>query len=144
MQLGYPVRREALTGVLDALLGDARYAVLVAEHPGDGVVAMIALSSRPVLRLHGWLGTIEEQVVKAMEDYGVHIVAALERHLPILATISSVAPMVGSVDATFLERTMVVFMDLVSGYVLLEEVADDRVPPAPEPVREEHPGQPVA
>lgn len=38
---------------------------------------------------------IEEQVVKAMEDYSVHIVAALERHLPILATISSVAPMVG-------------------------------------------------
>jgi biopolymer transport protein ExbB len=40
---------------------------------------------------------IEEQVVKAMEDYSVHIIAALERHLPILATISSVAPMVGSV-----------------------------------------------
>jgi len=38
---------------------------------------------------------IEEQVVKAMDDYSVHIVAALERHLPILATISSVAPMLG-------------------------------------------------
>lgn len=37
----------------------------------------------------------EEQVVKAMEDHSVHIVAALERHLPILATISSVAPMLG-------------------------------------------------
>src|SRR2546427_1159868 len=72
VQLGYPVRREALTGVLDALLGDARYAVLVAEHPGDGVVAMIALSSRPVLRLQGWLGTIEELVVKrGMRDRGI-------------------------------------------------------------------------
>ena len=30
-----------------------------------------------------------------MESYGVHIVSALERHLPILATISSVAPMLG-------------------------------------------------
>ncbi len=40
-------------------------------------------------------GKIEDQVVKAMEDYGVHIVAALEKHLPILATISSVAPMLG-------------------------------------------------
>ncbi len=39
--------------------------------------------------------SIQAQVVKTMEDYGVHIVAALERHLPILATISSVAPMVG-------------------------------------------------
>ena len=40
-------------------------------------------------------GRIEEQVVKAMEDYNVHVVAALERHLPVLATISSVAPMLG-------------------------------------------------
>lgn len=39
--------------------------------------------------------SIQSQVVKTMEDYGVHIVAALERHLPILATISSVAPMIG-------------------------------------------------
>jgi biopolymer transport protein ExbB len=38
---------------------------------------------------------IEQQVVKAMEDYAVHIVAALEKHLPILGTIASVAPMVG-------------------------------------------------
>ncbi len=38
---------------------------------------------------------IEEQVVKGMDDYSVHIVAALERHLPILATVSSVAPMLG-------------------------------------------------
>lgn len=40
-------------------------------------------------------GAIEEQVVKAMDDYSVHIVAALERHLPILGTLASVAPMVG-------------------------------------------------
>ncbi|MEE3366088.1 MAG: MotA/TolQ/ExbB proton channel family protein [Planctomycetota bacterium] len=38
---------------------------------------------------------IEEQVVKAMDDYGVHIVAALERHLPVLGTVSSAAPMLG-------------------------------------------------
>jgi hypothetical protein len=37
-----------------------------------------------------------------------------------------VGPIVGAVDETFLERMMLVFMDLVSGYVLLEEVADDR------------------
>ena len=37
----------------------------------------------------------EEQVVKAMDDYSVHIVAELERHIPVLATISSVAPMLG-------------------------------------------------
>lgn len=37
----------------------------------------------------------EEQVVKAMDDYGVHVVAALEKHLPVLATVSSAAPMLG-------------------------------------------------
>lgn len=38
---------------------------------------------------------MERQVVKSMENYGVNIVATLERHLPILATIASVAPMLG-------------------------------------------------
>jgi hypothetical protein len=37
-----------------------------------------------------------------------------------------IGPMVGTVDETFLQRMMLVFMDLVSGYVLHEEVADDR------------------
>ena len=37
----------------------------------------------------------EEQVVKAMDDYSAHIVAGLERHLPVLATVSSAAPMLG-------------------------------------------------
>jgi biopolymer transport protein ExbB len=38
---------------------------------------------------------IEEQVTKSMETYGTHVVAALEKHLPILATVASVAPMLG-------------------------------------------------
>lgn len=37
-----------------------------------------------------------------------------------------IGPMVGTVDETFLQRMMLVCMDLVSGYVLQEEVADDR------------------
>ena len=49
-----------------------------------------------VLRRLGYdAGKVEEQVIKAMDDYGVHIVAALEKHLTILATVSSVAPMLG-------------------------------------------------
>ena len=39
---------------------------------------------------------IEEQVVKAMEDYSSHITAALEKNLPILSTVATVAPMLGS------------------------------------------------
>jgi hypothetical protein len=37
-----------------------------------------------------------------------------------------IGPLVGTVDETFLQRMMLVFMDLISGYVLLEEVATDR------------------
>jgi hypothetical protein len=37
-----------------------------------------------------------------------------------------IGSIVGTVDATFLQRMMLVYMDLVSGYVLPEEVADDR------------------
>ena len=37
-----------------------------------------------------------------------------------------VRPLIGAVDETFLERMRLVFMDLVSGYVLCEEVAEDR------------------
>jgi biopolymer transport protein ExbB len=50
---------------------------------------------------------MEQQVVKSMENYGVNIVAALERHLPILATIASVAPMLGfSRDGTRDDRSI--------------------------------------
>lgn len=38
---------------------------------------------------------IEEQVTKGMDEYSVHIVAAMEKHLPLLATVSSAAPMLG-------------------------------------------------
>jgi len=35
-------------------------------------------------------------------------------------------PSIGAVDETFLERMMLVCMDLISGYLLFEEVAEDR------------------
>jgi hypothetical protein len=37
-----------------------------------------------------------------------------------------VRPVIGAVDETFFERMMRVFMDLVSGYLLFEELAEDR------------------
>ena len=59
-------------------------------------VLSVGLRKYLVLRRLGYdPGRVSDQVVRAMEDYSVHIVAALERHLPILATISSVAPMLG-------------------------------------------------
>ena len=55
---------------------------------------------------------IEQEVSKAMDDYGVHIVAALERHLPILATIASVAPMLGSVGTVV--GMVILFKDIAA------------------------------
>jgi hypothetical protein len=37
-----------------------------------------------------------------------------------------IRPMIGAVDATFLQRLILVFMALASGYLLMEEVAVDR------------------
>src|SRR5215813_7965431 len=37
-----------------------------------------------------------------------------------------IRPVIGAVDETFLQRMMLVFMDLASGYLLLEAVAVDR------------------
>src|ERR687887_2578753 len=37
-----------------------------------------------------------------------------------------IRPVIGAVDETFLQRMMLVFMDLATGYLLMEEVAADR------------------
>jgi hypothetical protein len=37
-----------------------------------------------------------------------------------------IRPVIGAVDETFLQRMMLVFMDLASGYLLMEEAAVDR------------------
>jgi len=47
-----------------------------------------------------------------MDDYSSHIVAALERHLPILATVSSVAPMLGFLGTV--HGMIIAFDDIVA------------------------------
>jgi len=77
------------------------------------VAAILAVGLRRFLllrRLNYDAARIEEQVVKSMDDYGVHIIAALERHLPILGTISAVAPMVGSVGTVV--GMVILFQDI--------------------------------
>jgi hypothetical protein len=37
-----------------------------------------------------------------------------------------IRPVIGAVDETFLQRMMLVFMDLASGYLLMEDMAEDR------------------
>ena len=55
---------------------------------------------------------IEKQVSRSMENYGTHVVAALERHLPVLATVASVAPMLGFLGTVGGMRTS--FIDIVA------------------------------
>src|SRR2546427_226685 len=62
-------------------------------------------------------------MMQALEPMLLETAAAWERE-GIAA--GEVRPIIGAVDETFLERMMLVFMDLVSGYVLFEEVAEDR------------------
>lgn len=78
------------------------------------VAAVLSVGLRKYLllrKLNYDPGQIEGQVVKGMDDYGVHIVAALERHLPILATIASVAPMLGFLGTV--QGMVVSFDDIV-------------------------------
>ena len=85
--------------VLDDLTNDRPDEALARCEAEQGPVAAVlanGMRKYVVLRKLGYdPGRLEEQVVKSMESYGVHIVAALERHLPMLAIISSVAPMLG-------------------------------------------------
>jgi len=77
---------------------DVEEALQVCNGEQGPVPAILSSGLRKYLvlrRLNYNAGRIEEQVVKAMDDYAVHVVAALERHLPVLATVSSVAPMLG-------------------------------------------------
>jgi hypothetical protein len=65
-------------------------------------------------------------VMQALEHVLLETAAAWEREG--VAT-GEVRPISGAVDETFLERMMLVFMDLVSGYLVFEEVAEDRTYP---------------
>jgi IclR helix-turn-helix domain len=91
---------------------------------GVGAETLSEFFSR--LRLDGHIGCSPSALRSIM-----HI---LERH--ILDTTAAweqdgiahgeVRPIIGAVDETFLQRMMRVFMDLVTGYLLMEEIASDR------------------
>lgn len=73
-------------------------AMTLCDREQGPVPAILAAGLRKFLvmrRLNYDPAKTEEQVIKAMDDYGVHIVAALEKHLAVLATVSSAAPMLG-------------------------------------------------
>jgi biopolymer transport protein ExbB len=105
------LRRE----VLDLLQADRVEEALERCNESQGpVAAILGAGIRKLLvlkKLNYDPGKIEEQVVKAMDDYGVHVTAALERHLPVLATVSSVAPMLGFLGTV--QGMVISFQDIV-------------------------------
>jgi biopolymer transport protein ExbB len=108
---------EALKRQVLELLQDDRVeeALELCDLQQGPVPAILSAGLRKFLvlrRLNYDPGKIEEQVVKTMDDYGVHIVAALERHLPILATVSSVAPMLGFLGTV--QGMVISFKDIVA------------------------------
>lgn len=108
----------ALRQEVQKLLQEERVeeALRICDREQGPVPAILASGLRKYLvlrKLNYDPARIEEQVVKGMDDYSVHIVAALERHLPILATVSSVAPMLGFLGTV--QGMVVSFDDIVSG-----------------------------
>ena len=78
------------------------------------------------LRLEGHVGcspSALRSVIHTFERLLLETVAAWEKEG---IAHGEIRPVIGAVDETFLQRMMLVFMDLATGYVLLEEVAADR------------------
>jgi biopolymer transport protein ExbB len=102
--------------VVDLLAADrVEEALALCEKEQGPIPAVLSAGLRKYLvlrRLNYDAGRIEEQVLKAMEGYSVHIVAALEKHLPILATVSSAAPMVGFLGTV--QGMVISFKDIVT------------------------------
>ena len=116
--------------VLDDLTNDRiEQALERCDRERGPVAAILANGLRKYLvlnRLNYDQARLEEQVVKSMESYGVHIVAALERHLPVLAIVSSVAPMLGflgTVQGMIVAFRNIVAMDETGGGNIIQAAA---------------------
>jgi hypothetical protein len=91
---------------------------------GVGAETLSAFFSR--LRLEGHVGcspSALRTVMRTLERLVLATAAAWEQEG---IAHGEIRPVIGAVDETFLQRMMLVFMDLSTGYLLLEEVALDR------------------
>ena len=78
------------------------------------------------LRLEGHVGCFPSalrQVMHTLERLMLETAADWEQEG---IAHGEIRPVIGSVDETFLQRMMLVFMDLATGYLLMEEMASDR------------------
>src|SRR2546427_5566076 len=91
---------------------------------GVGAETISAFFGRLHLETHvGCSPSALRGVMQALEHVILEAAAAWEHEG---RAAGEVRPIIGAVDETFLERMMLVFMDLVSGYLLFEEIAEDR------------------
>jgi hypothetical protein len=91
---------------------------------GVGVKTLSEFFGR--LRLQGHVGcspSALRHVMHILERLLLETAAAWEKEGIVHGEIR---PVIGAVDETFLQRMMLVFMDLATGYLLMEEVATDR------------------
>src|SRR5215218_56822 len=91
---------------------------------GVGAETLSEFFSR--LRLEGHVGcspSALRTVMHTLERLILETAAAWEKEG---IAHGEIRPVIGAVDETFLQRMMLVFMDLATGYVLMEEVAADR------------------
>jgi uncharacterized protein DUF6399/IclR-like helix-turn-helix domain-containing protein len=91
---------------------------------GVGAETLSEFFSR--LRLEGHVGcspSALRSVLHTLERLLLDTTAAWEKEG---IAHGEIRPVIGAVDETFLQRMMLVFMDLATGYVLMEEVAADR------------------
>ena len=106
---------ELKNSVLNDLAANRIEAALIrCEQAAGPVAAILANGLRKYLvlsKLDYDPARLEEKVIKSMESYGAHILAALERHLPMLAIVASVAPMVGFLGTV--QGMIVAFSDIV-------------------------------
>ena len=106
---------ELKENVLNELTEDrAEDALKRCEQATGPVAAILANGLRKYIilkKLNYDPARLEEKVVKSMESYGAHILAALERHLPLLAIVASVAPMIGFLGTV--QGMIVAFSDIV-------------------------------
>jgi hypothetical protein len=91
---------------------------------GGGLATMSAFFARLHLETQvGCAPAALRGVMQALEAARLETAAAWEQDG---CASGEVREMIGAVDATFLERLILVFMDLSTGYLVLEAVADDR------------------
>src|SRR4029453_17242443 len=91
---------------------------------GGGLATMSEFFSRLHLETQvGCSPSALRGVMQALEAALLETAASWEQDRCASGTVREI---IGAVDETFLERMILVFMDLATGYLLLEEVADDR------------------